>query len=298
MEKQQEYQLMKVRSYRKVIADGFHLYTANFHRLFKASWLMVLIYALCCGAAGTLAAVNLLELTMAATLICFVVQLLAMATILAKQKEHKETDSITIPSRWLAVSPRLMGRTLKGELFTLLCILLPVILLGAIFLGLEQLSPQTVGNHIKTLVIFALVLLLVIVLLCLPLYHVLMKYLMEAPCNYWKTLQANYGKGLRHWGLLFLVLLISTLLVCVAEIIVTLPAFILSIANQSAQEGLLMGDPLGMPSYMNVLTCVTSALCSFMGFYVSLPLLFHIYYIYGSIEAQEQEREQQKHDIQ
>ena len=60
--------------------------------------------------------------------------------------------------------------------------------------------------------------------------------------------------------------------------------------QHAAHQGLLFGDPLGMPSYITTLTFITVTLCCFIQFYVSQVLLVHNYYIYGSIEAREQER--------
>jgi hypothetical protein len=125
-----------------------------------------------------------------------------------------------------------------------------------------------------------------------------MKYLMEAPCGYWKTLGNYYGRGMRHWGSLFVVFFVSILLVEIVALVIMLPAHILAIANQQAQMGVLIGDPLGMPSYMPALTFATFMLCCFIEFYVSQVMLVHNYYIYGAIESKEQEHEQQKLDIQ
>ena len=124
-----------------------------------------------------------------------------------------------------------------------------------------------------------------------------MKYVMEAPCKYWKTLSDNFGCGMRHWGSLFLVFFLSMLLVQLIGLVIMLPSHILSYANQQAHLGLLIGDPLGMPSYMTTLTFATFTLCSFIEFYVSQVMLVHNYYIYGSIDTKEQEREQQKQNI-
>ena len=52
-----------------------------------------------------------------------------------------------------------------------------------------------------------------------------------------------------------------------------------------------MGDPLGMPSYMTALTFVTFTFCSFLNFYVCQTTLVHNYYIYGSIETKEYEKD-------
>jgi hypothetical protein len=76
-----------------------------------------------------------------------------------------------------------------------------------------------------------------------------------------------------------------------------LPAHILFLANYHAQMGVLIGDPLGMPSYMTALTFCTFVLCSMLYFYVCLPLLLNGYYIYGSIEAETKEHEKQQLDL-
>ena len=326
MEKQQEMSLMKPRSYRSVLIAGFRLYTENFRRLFKASWQMALLYAVACGIFGTLSVIKLPEIVVAiiqqltvyhgilpGALIQYLITFseimgllivsiatlaLASATILNKLKEHKETDVISIPPHWFSASPQMMGRSLKGIFFTLLVILIPIILMMLAIAGAEAFSPQFIANHIITLVATFCIGFLIILLLALPLFYVLMKYLMEAPCSYWHTLSSSFSRGMRHWGSLFVVFFVSTLLVEIAALIIMLPAHILSIANQQAQMGVLIGDPLGMPSYMPTLTFITFMLCCFIEFYVSQVMLVHNYYIYGAIESKEQENEQQKLDIQ
>ena len=326
MEKQHDMTLMKPRSYRSVLMTGFRLYTENFRRLFNASWQMALLYAIACGAFGTLAVIKLPEMAVALiqqltvyhglfqeTLVqYFITSLeilgllllaistlaLASATIINKLKEHKDTGTITLPPYWLSASPQMMGRSLKGLFFTLLVILIPIVLMVLAIVGAEAFRPQLIANHIITLTATFCIGLLIIFLLSLPLFYVLMKYLMEAPCGYWKTLGNYYGRGMRHWGSLFVVFFVSILLVEIVALVIMLPAHILAIANQQAQMGVLIGDPLGMPSYMPALTFATFMLCCFIEFYVSQVMLVHNYYIYGAIESKEQEHEQQKLDIQ
>ena len=311
---------MKARSYRSVLAAGFRLYTSYFRRLFKASWQMALLYALCCGALGTLTAISLPEMTIGITqqlavnqtigldvlqqysltiiqillLILLAVATLALASapILSKLKVHKETGTVTIPPHWLTASPHLMGRSLKVVFFTLLVTLIPFCLFIALLVGAEIASPQFIIRHLVTTLVIFVGFTIVIMLLSLPLFHVVMKYVMEAPCSYWNTLIQNYGKGMRHWGLLFLVFFVSTLLVQLVAFIIMMPSYILSFANQQAHLGLLLGDPLGMPSYITALTFITVTLCNFLQFYLSQIILVHNYYVYGSIETREQERRQ------
>ena len=325
MEKDQDLTLMKPRSYRSVLADGYRLYNENFRKLFKASWILAIVYALCCGSFGTLTAIKVPELTLAlmqqlssiqgffaetaktyALTIAGIIGLLllaiaamsmASATILNKLKEHKDTGTISTPPYWLTTSPAMMGRSLKGVFLTILVLIIPMLLFIGMVAITESVKPQALIGHLTTFIVALCIVCIIIVILVQPLMYVLMKYVMEAPCKYWKTLSANFGCGMRHWGSLFLVFFLSMLLVQLIGLVIMLPSHILSYANQQAHMGLLIGDPLGMPSYMSTLTFATFTLCSFIEFYVSQVMLVHNYYIYGSIDTKEQEREQQKQNI-
>jgi hypothetical protein len=57
-----------------------------------------------------------------------------------------------------------------------------------------------------------------------------------------------------------------------------------------AQAGILMGDPLGMPSYMGWLAFLVFTLSGFIEAYVILSLLFPLYYMAGTIEQHEIQR--------
>ena len=318
MEKQDDLTLLKPRGYRRVLSAGFRLYTGNFRRLFKASWQMTLLYALSCGTLGTLTAIKIPELSLALQkqlianhgimpetlreylltllgipalmLLALATLALASAPILSKLKEHKETGTITTPPHWLTASPHLMGRSLKGVFLTVLVMLIPFVVFAALLLLTDMIKPQFVVRHWMTTLVALMLYTIVIVQFYLPLYHVVMKYVMEVPCGYWRTLGRNYGVALRHWGMLFLVFFISGLFILLVSLVVMLPANILSFANQQAHNGLLMGDALGMPSYIVPLTFAITTLCSFIHFYISQVILVHNYYVYGSIETHEKER--------
>lgn len=318
MEKQDDLTLLKPRSYRRVLSAGFRLYTSHFRRFFKASWQMALLYALTCGALGTLTAIKIPELAMAlqqqlvalqgvlletlreymftllgilALAVLSIATLsLASAPILSKLKEHKETGTITTPPHWLTASPHLMGRSLKGIFLTVLVMLIPIAIFAVFMVLAEMMSQGVIMRHLVTAIATMSVWIIFCLLFYLPLYHVLMKYVMEAPCGYWRTLSRHYATGLRHWGMLFLVFFISGMFVLFVTMVVTLPSQILNFANQQAYSGLLMGDALGMPSYIVPLTFATTTLCSYIQFYVSQVMLAHNYYVYGSIEAREEEK--------
>jgi hypothetical protein len=88
------------------------------------------------------------------------------------------------------------------------------------------------------------------------------------------------------------VVFVTTLLISIFSLFTSLPAVILTIANQAATIGYINGDPLGMPSYIGWLAVVVFLLIGFLQAYVMLSFLFPIYYMYGSIDAHESERKE------
>ena len=264
MEKTHDSTLMKARSYRSILAEGYRLYNGNFRKLFKASWLMTLVYAIVGAALGTLGNIQLPNMTalimalVVLILLTIIMDSLATATVLSKLKEHQDADAITTPVSWWKPDGSLMGRTLKAVVYAL-----------PLFIILIPLFP-----------------------LILPLYYVIMKYVMTPGHSFWSSLWGDYKRGLRYWGSTFLVLFVSTLLVVLVSIIVLTPAAILTLANVQAQQSMMIGDPSGMPGYILPLTFATLTLTHFIEYYVVLVVLVHLYYVYGSIETKEREREQ------
>lgn len=313
-----EYTLYKNRSYRSVISAGFGLYFTQFRLFFKASWIMALIYAAVFAALGTLCAIKLPAITaeimkqtlvqhqllaretaeeyliiggifIVLTLLYIVVEAFTFATVLNKLKEHQDTDKMMVPRRWFGVHTKLMGRTLKGYLFSLLVILIPVLAIaGLIYVLLKYVALAPI-----TLEVTALIATLFIVLLSFPLIYVAMKYILNKG-GYFSVFSKAYGTGLSHWGHIFTTCLIGGIIISILMGIFCLPAIVLTQANVMAQEGFLNGDPLGMPDYANLLTIVTFFLTGFVLVYLYMPLLLVCYYMYGSIERYEQEKNKLK----
>lgn len=313
-----EYTLYKNRSYRSVISAGFGLYFTQFRLFFKASWIMALIYAAVFAALGTLCAIKLPAITaeimkqtlvqhqlltreiaeeylitggifIVLALLYIVVEAFTFATVLNKLKEHQDTDKMMVPRRWFGVRTKLMGRTLKGYLFSLLVILIPVLVIaGVIYVLLKYVALAPI-----TLEVTALIATLFIVLLSFPLIYVAMKYILNKG-GYFSVFSKAYGTGLSHWGHIFTTCLIGGIIISILMGIFCLPAIVLTQANVMAQEGFLNGDSLGMPDYANLLTIVTFFLTGFVLVYLYMPLLLVCYYMYGSIERYEQEKNKLK----
>ena len=132
---------------------------------------------------------------------------------------------------------------------------------------------------------------LVIMCLLLPLTYITMRYILNDGIGFWKQLKIGYGVGMRRWGFIFIVVLVAVIVELLLLMLLSLPAIILSIANTQSMFGVAMGDPYALPSYMPALAAGTFLIIGFLQAYVMLSVLFPIYYMYGSIDAQEQEKQ-------
>jgi hypothetical protein len=126
--------------------------------------------------------------------------------------------------------------------------------------------------------------------LILPLTYTNMRYVLAEKTGYWSNLFGHYGKGMRRWGFIFLVVFMTTLIGWVCYVFTSFPAIILSLAGNEANQGFMYGDPYNMPSYIGWLSALVFLLIGFIQAYVMLSFLFPMYYMYGSIEAHEQEK--------
>lgn len=309
------YELFKNRTYRGVISKGLGLYFSHFRLFFKASWMMALLYAVVFAALGTMCAIRLPAITaevmrqtmvqhqllsmdtiqeylfiggaiIVLILLYMIVEAFTFATVLNKLKEHQDTGKMTVPRRWLGINTQLMLRTLKGYLFTLFVVLIPVLIIAGLIVTLLEfvtLAPVTLTTT-------SLLLTVAVILLSFPLIYVFMKYTMNIGGGYFSLLPKTYGTGFRHWGHIFTTCLVSGMVICILMSLFCLPAIILTQANVMAQEGFLNGDPLGMPDHANLLTVVTFFLTGFILVYLYIPILPVFYYMYGSIESYEKEK--------
>lgn len=317
MENQTNAILMKSRSASACIKEGYGLYTGKFRKTMAASWHFALLYALACSAICTIMTVSLPKVTAqaigadtlqaampkgAVAIACaigvFVIVggLLEVATYscaLAKLKDGFATAAT--PREWW--KPALDRLTFRRTLVaTLACLLIVAVLMGVFFtptyLIFGPLSGEPVSN--ATAAITVGVETVVVALLTVPLGFVFMKYVFRPDTRFWRLLASDYPVALKHFGFVFIVLLVSGIVVFVAEYILALPAFLLSMANTQANLGVLNGDPLGMPAHITYVSAVVFFIAGFIQIYIRMSVLFTSYYMYGSIETQEEERRQYK----
>lgn len=286
MEKEKDDILLKVRSSRGCISAGYRLYTGHFKHIFRYSWVAALIYALFCSILGGVM-VSAPRLAPIAIAVLFIVECLFASYGFSVLKQHQTFGSILRPAKWFSIDAHIFGRTVKCWL----CLLVIMIIVGILIGGMSAIAVKYLDFSAYTAVGFFTLGSLVILCLLLPLAYITMRYVLNDGIGFWKQLKIGYGIGMRRWGFIFIVVLVAVIVEVLLMMLLSLPAIIISIANTQSMFGVAMGDPYALPSYMPPLAAGTFLIIGFLQAYVTMSVLFPVYYMYGSIDAQEQEKQ-------
>lgn len=183
-------------------------------------------------------------------------------------------------------------RFIRTALFCLMTAFLSGIMLFLVFELPIMLKPEAFIN--QTNIIFLIVALvfvaIIIVIFLLPLIFISFKYVMQRKVHFWKQFRSNYAIGLRYLPQTITIMLVNLIVILFASIIILLPAIILGMAKAMSDHGASLGDPLGMPDNIAMITAITFLLAGFLSAYIRMSALFPLFYLYGSIETRENER--------
>ncbi len=122
-------------------------------------------------------------------------------------------------------------------------------------------------------------------------YYCAIMYLMEPNATFSGVLGKNYRKGWRHWGFLFGVVFVTSLITFVCSLVIQAPIAILQLIENMNAIGVGMGDASGLPAMFSVLKGPIIFLCTWLYVYVELWALLAVYFAYGTVEAKIRLRE-------
>ncbi len=287
----------KIRSYSGCVSAAFDLLCNNFATIFKKTWLYAIVLSLICGLYAfvtfpTLPAedggVNawpwlIVMAEMAALTICATV---ANSRTKAGFLSLINGDSIKRAfSKHLKVSFLLLGTSIAVYA-----------LATAVSIGAAQgMFAHKVEQGTADNVILCIFIVFGIISLCcyLPFSYSITKHLL----NESKTKDIfgrNYRIGMKRFGFLFAIGLITALVLTIVCIFMTLPAFITATASSVDTFGVENGDPTGLPSYFTWLSFLTNTVVCFIMTYITFWIDIVFCYAYGTIETELSETTQQK----
>ncbi len=277
------------------ISCGYRLYTTVFRRLLRASWPVAVVYAVAMAAMSSYYISHIIPLmglqtvvdpeamqslwtqtlTVAGLLgLCFI----AAATLLASygfsaMREHLSTGEVSRPQHWWG---QLDVKTLGRTAMTMVWLLVFGVIFGALATGLILLG---VKSGLTSLIVGAAVFSFVLLCLMLPLAYTSYRSVLGGKFSPAPPLR-GYLSGLSHWGMLFVVALVTGITTLLLTLVAQLPADILYAANIQAHLGVMNGDELGMPEGMWWMNFVVFFIGGFIQAYIHLSTLFPFYFVY------------------
>lgn len=314
MENQAKGLLMKSRSASACIKEGYGLYTRKFKSTLRSSWLAATVYAVICSVLCAFCIVSLPELSAQIilshgdvhTVLVANIPILLLFVLLVIVGAVSETAAyscvisrlkaeagqvVSVKAFWrINVDVSTFWRTLKAVLANLLIIAILVVLLSAVMWLVLRILPAEANRSIAVSIAAGCAA-VVIVVVTLPTWFASTKYLFCEDTRFWPLFGHSYATAMKHFGFILIVMLVSCIVIGVAEFVLALPAFIMSIANFKANMGVLVGDPLGMPAYIGYVAAVVFLVAGFIQVYLRMSALFNMYYMYGAIETMDAERQ-------
>ncbi|MBR4898456.1 MAG: hypothetical protein IKZ48_06700 [Prevotella sp.] len=316
MNQSNEQSVFHVRSSRAVIINGYKLYMNNFRTIFRHTWPFAIVYSIVI-AMMMYAFLHSLPQLMTATklaqqgvmtndlrtfqafmypllLVIMLINILLASPVFKLFSEYQQSGVIAPPTKWYRVGAwPMMLCMLRLLLWFILLDIIVSMAIGIIFgIGavLLMVTGINIGNAMITIGVASILVSIIVMAMLLPLVYTTFKYLLTPRSSFVNILTHTYSVGLRHWGSLFLVMFMVAIINAIISTVIMLPYNILTAAITTSLAGVANGDPIGMPDYMGWMSFIVFCLAGFVLAYLTLSTLFPLYYLYGSIEKQEEER--------
>ena len=306
MEKEEYIQkesFFKIRSYTSCFKKGFELYIRNFKLIFKLLWLPMLFSALTLTVIiyFTQTAFQTNNITTISPSIIIIGGIFSILWFLSYSFKFGTLFTIFNKYKEEGFIPKTSFKALKNDIFHYSCrsfilcfwIILYWIITIAIILSVIFALQYGLGVHCTIGVIKFLLFLTIIInfIICvIPMEFVGMRYLMGNE-GFFKSFIKSYKIALRHWGVIFALVLITSIVTIGISIILNMPESILLTVKRMSIASVEFGDTSGLPQGFVFFSLLVLFLCSFLQVNVSLAYYFPMLFQYASIETDNQERE-------
>ncbi len=281
-------ELIKRRGYIATLEAGYRFFVDNFKTIFKHMWPYALAFGVVLG----------------------IFQVLQMRTTLSGGEELADAAGILIMLPLVIIAAVLLyGRimmlfneqSMKWNCIRYIKLILWLSLV-AILISLISASAFLTGDSTETGMfkagaLFFLIFTVLLIVVYLPYVYPSMKYMLEPQTHFRNLIFKGWKKGFKHWGYIFVSVLLLYLCLMVMSLIISIPLGICTIAQMFSAAGVAEGDASGMPAYFSILFFLVAVLTYFVYAFVGVFSYAVIYYMYGNIEAYEREKEQQLQPI-
>lgn len=276
--------IFKIRSCRGCVNAALNVYSNNFTKIFRATWIPVVIFSIVIGLNAFASSPATAQSNW--SMVASIVGTITIAIFSFILSAHIQGIVVTMLNGTKLKDVR--KKILKANIFMfainaatgVLAACAIAVMLYSNFFGNISAATKMIGVAIILTVTF-----IAYAILCLPFIYSVTRYIFNSETKFRDIFGNAYRKGLRRLGFLFQLAVVIVLMYIVACIFLCVPACVTEVAKSIDNYGLIQGDASGLPSYFAWLNFLSTAIMSFIMLYMSIWGMFTCFYAYGSIDT-------------
>lgn len=281
--------IFKSRNCLGCVSAALNIYSANFTKIFRATWMWITAMAVISGATAFVSIPSNPTAQHTSTLLA--IAGIAVLWVLAFVISARSSAGVIAMLNGAPIK-KLMGKVIKANVFAVLLTVVTGIVVGMALMGIFQFK-QIQKLPMTTIAIIAVAIttlvLIVAAIAVSPFTHSISRYIFMKEAKFKDVFGANYHKGFRRLGFLFSICIVVVLISFVACLFLCIPAIITNFASSINSYGVASGDASGLPGYFAWLNFLSTALMAFIMQYLMIWIMFTLFYAYGSIETDSKE---------
>jgi hypothetical protein len=121
--------------------------------------------------------------------------------------------------------------------------------------------------------------------------YIIIRYIMQPNEGILQNFGEKFKTGFRHWGFIFGTFIVAALLALIVGWLVSIPMVLLDTVISISTSGADMGDVAGLPSSVFWAGVILNTITMFLTLYIGMFSTFAEFYIYGSVEAREHQKQ-------
>ncbi|MDD2602530.1 MAG: hypothetical protein PHX91_06230 [Prevotella sp.] len=283
-----ETELYKIRNVAACIKASYDLFSTNITKLLKRTWLPILVMSILLAVMQAVftsfgARENPQVLTPSILLTFSLVGIVIGLALIAVSVWLDTTIVGLLNGKSFKTNfPRVTRLALVNIGIVVLAVIVIKLLVSLPFIMAKG-APT--ANDIAISYGLVLAFMVIVAISTLPLGYGYMKYVIEPNTKLHTVFGRSYCDGWRYWGYLFVLTLLAGILLGLLYFVVMMPSAVIEFSTTLDRQGIAMGDQSGMPSYIGLLSFVTTMICAAIWSFMAIWLMMVYYYAYGHIEA-------------
>lgn len=274
--------IFKNRSCLGCLSASLGVYSTNFAKILRCTWIWVLALSVVLGLATFVSPLAVLGANgmgqFAGTIA--VGCLIAVASVVL-DAVIKSNVVVMLNDEKRGVAFRKM---LKVDVFSiLLFVVCLIVIAGTTYLLVSIESLRALPASTFTVMLLAVYMLLT--LLTSPYIYSVSKYIFNKETKFKNLVGCDYAKGYKKLGFVFSISLLLILVGAMICAFLCLPGIVTNAASNIDTMGVMQGDESGIPTYFGWLNFLATTISSFIMQYVYLWGVLVFVYAYGNVEA-------------